>query len=466
MSSLRTRSHHRRISDHYQAFGFAVLALLLGAIGFAGAPARAVLEVDVTRGYLEPLPVAIPDFAVPFPATTSEGALAEISRKLAEVVGEDLGRSGLFRAVDRSAFLEANPDPRRPVFARWNAIGAQALLTGQLVVRNDGNLQLEVRLWDVVAQTQMTGFRYVAPPRNWRRVAHLVADAVYERLTGEKGYFDSQIVYVAETGPKTSPKKQLAIMDQDGANHRLLTSGRNNVILPRFSPSQQEIVYLSLIEAEKRWRAFLYNLDSRKHETLGSFNSSTLAPRFSPEGNQMVLSIGNSGNVDVFLLDLPTRKTTRLTTDPSIDSSPSFSADGERIVFESDRSGSQQLYTMNVNGRDIRRISRGDGVYGTPVWSPRGDLIAFTKIRRGEFQIGVMRPDGTGERILTTGAKDEGPTWSPNGRVLMFFRSKPFLSDGSGGDTSLWSVDLTGYNLRQIPTPFGASDPAWSPLID
>ena len=186
----------------------------------------------------------------------------------------------------------------------------------------------------------------------------------------------------------------------------------------------------------------------------------TFSPRFSPDGNSIVLSMARDGNTDIYLVDLRTRATRRLTSDPGIDTSPSFSPDGTQIAFESDRGGSQQVYVMAADGSNQRRISFGDGRYATPVWSPRGDLIAFTKMLRGTFGIGVMRTDGSGERRLTESFLDESPTWAPNGRVIMFARS------GAGGPSSIWSVDLTGQNLRRVPTPGEASDPAWSPDLD
>ena len=174
------------------------------------------------------------------------------------------------------------------------------------------------------------------------------------------------------------------------------------------------------------------------------------------------MSFTSGGATDIYLLDLATRTTRRLTSSPGIDTAPSFAPDGSKIAFESDRGASQQIYVMDPDGSNQRRISFGEGSYGTPVWSPRGDLIAFTKRAGGRFHIGVMRPDGTGERLLTSSYLDEGPTWAPNGRVLMFFREPP----GSDGVPQLFTVDVYGRGERKVPTPYGASDPAWSPLLD
>jgi TolB protein len=425
---------------------------IAGAV-LASAPARADVVIDLTNPHVEPLPIAVTDFYGAKPQDGSVGA------NISGVIAADLERSGLFKPLPKAAFIQA-PDSltTQPRFADWRVINAQALVTGTTEAQPDGKLRVEFRLWDVFGEAQLAGLAYFTTPENWRRVAHIVADAIYKRLTGEDGYFDSRIVYVAESGAKDRRVKRLAIMDQDGANHRYLTDGANLVLTPRFSPSTQEITYLSYVG--NRPRVYLFNIDSGQQEALGDFPGMTFAPRFSPDGNSVVMSQATAGNSDLYRMDLRTRRVTRLTADPSIDTSPCYSPDGTQIVFNSDRGGSQQLYVMSASGGDARRISFGSGRYATPVWSPRGDLIAFTKIDGGEFYIGVMRPDGTGERLLAQAFLVEGPTWSPNGRVLAYFRQ-----DSPQGAPRLNSIDLTGANERPLATPQDASDPAWSPLI-
>ena len=436
----------------------AVLGGVAGAAAMLAArPALALLEIDITRGNVDPLPIAVTDLYSEDPAATQLGI--DMSR----IVAADLQISGLFRPLPREAFIQQPADMQmRPRFVDWRTINAQALVTGRAVLEADGRMRVEFRLWDVFAEQQMTGLAFTSTPENWRRVAHLIADQIYERLTGERGYFDTRIVYVSETGPMTQRMKRLAIMDQDGANHRFLTDGSYLVLTPRFSPTAQEITYLAYIN--NRPRVYIYNIDTGQQEILGDFPGMTYAPRFSPDGRKVVMSLAQSGNSDVYTMDLQTRSVERLTTSASIDTSPSYSPDGERITFNSDRGGSQQIYVMDAHGGGIQRISFGSGRYATPVWSPRGDLIAFTKIDSGTFYIGVMRPDGSGERLLTESFLVEGPTWAPNGRVLMYFRQDQ-TTEAGGGDVSLWSIDLTGYNERRVATPLMGSDPAWSPPL-
>lgn len=412
-------------------------------------PVSAVLQIEITQGNVDPLPIAIMDFD----GEGDEGA------KIASVITSDLERTGLFRPISRDAFIQTNIGVnQRPRFGDWRIINTLALVTGRSVLEADGRLRVEFRLWDVVAQQQMSGLQFFTTRENWRRVGHLVADAIYERLTGEKGYFDTRIVFVSESGEKNRRVKRLAIMDQDGHNPRLLTSGQTLALTPRFSPTQQEIAYLSFYQNKPR--VYLLNVETGQQEVVGDFPGMTFAPRFSPDGKKIIMSLERNGNSNIYTLDLRTRETRRLTSSIAIDTAPSYAPDGRQIVFESDRLGTQQLFVMDADGRNVRRISYGKGRYSTPVWSPRGDLIAFTKTYKSRFLIGVMKPDGSGERILTEGFHNEGPTWAPNGRVIAFFRE----TEGASGGPSLWTVDLTGYNERPLKTENFASDPAWSPL--
>jgi len=421
-------------------------------------PAHAEVRIDITHGQMKPMPIAIPDFA------GGSGQEAQIGKDISRVVSADLERSGLFKPIDPKAFIQSVASLQvQPRFPDWKAINAEALVQGKVEATGDGRVRVEFRLWDVLNEAYMTGWTLSASPQDWRRLSHKVADAIYKRITGEDGYFDTQIVYIAESGPKNDRKKRLSIMDQDGEGHRFLTDGSELVLTPRFSPSTREITYLSYFKGVPR--VYIFNLDTGRREALGNFPGMTFAPRFSPDGNKVVFSLAENGNTDIYEMNLLTRQKTQLTNHPAIDTAPCYSPDGQQIVFESDRSGGQQLYVMGAGGSNPTRISFGDGRYATPVWSPRSDLIAFTKQKGGQFFIGVMRPDGSGERLLAEGFLVEGPTWAPNGRVLAFWRETPSDERGRGQSVRLYTIDLTGYNERVLLTPIDGSDPAWSPLI-
>ena len=426
----------------------------------------ALIKVDITRGNLDPLPLAVSPLAIDNESKNSFQKILNkknIGSEISLIIERNLKTSGLFNPLDNEAFLQ-KPDIAnlKPRFEDWKLIKAQALITGKVNLINE-KLRVEFRLWDILAGREMMALAFTTVPTNWRRVGHIISDKVYERLTGEKGYFDTRIIYVAEEGPKTQRIKKLAIMDQDGFNNKFLTLGNELVLTPRFNKTNQMVTYLSYFRNLPR--VYLLDIETGTQEVVGDFPGMTFAPRFSPDGKKIIMSFAKDGNSDIYTMDLENRIVDRITNHPSIDTSPSYSPDGKFISFNSDRSGYQQIYVMESSGKNVKRISFGKGLYGTPVWSPRGDLIAFTKLHKGKFYIGVMRTDGSGERLLTENFYQEAPSWSPNGRVLIFYRETKTDDKGMGFSAKLWSIDLTGYNEREVKTPSDASDPSWSSLL-
>lgn len=435
-----------------------VIPLFLAAlVAFAAMPGKGVAELnlELKDGVIEPMPFAVPDFVA-----ENSGA-REYAASIARVVAEDLAGTGLFREIPKRAYISTVTNFNSPVqYADWKAINAQALIVGAVSV-SGSKVTVKFRLFDVFSGATLgDGLQFVGTTGSWRRMAHKVADAAYSRITGEGAYFDSRVVFVSESGPKNDRKKRLAIMDYDGANLQYLTDSRSLVLAPRFSPTGDRVLYTSYETGFPK--IYVLNVASVKRRALADQpGTMTFAPRFSPDGKTVVYSLSAGGNSDIYRMNIAGGKPVRLTSAPSIETAPGFSPDGKQIVFESDRSGNQQLYIMSANGGDARRISFGKGRYGTPVWSPRGDMIAFTKQNKGRFHIGVMRLDGSGERLLTASFLDEGPSWSPNGRVIMFMRE----TAGARGTVSLYSVDISGRNLHRVQIEGGASDPAWSPLL-
>jgi len=422
--------------------------------GLAPREAVAQTKLTITPGAIRPLPIALPDF-ITEPGVPDPG----MGRNITQIITANLRRSGLFAPVDQAAYPEKITDlNRQPRFGDWKQIGADALVTGRLERQGNGNVAAQFRLWDVVSNAHMHAQQTSTSPDNYRRLAHIISDQIYQRLTGEMGYFDTRIVFIDESGARNQRTKRLAIMDQDGANVRYLTRGDDLVLTPRFSPSTQEITYMSYAQGQPR--VYLLNIETGQREVVGNFPGMTFAPRFSHDGHRVIMSLQQGGNSNIFVMDLRSRATMKLTDTAAIDTGPSYSPDGAQICFESDRGGRQQIYVMAGTGGPATRISFGEGSYSTPVWSPRGDYIAFTKQAQGRFAIGIMKPDGSGERTLTDGFHNEGPTWAPNGRVLMFFRDP-----GGNSGPQLFTVDVTGRNEQRVPTPAFGSDPAWSPLL-
>jgi len=431
-------------------------SLLLLAFATLAVPAAAQLRVDVTGGISQPMPIAIPDMPPRVAMQTPAGETTALGRQIAKIVSDDLKGSGLFRPVANPPAVSLT-QMDAPDYPTWSNTGAQALVQGFVQANGDGTIFVGCYLYDVFAQTELARQGFTLRPEQWRRGAHKCADEVYSRLTGEGPYFDSRVVYVSETGPKNKRLKRLAVMDQDGANHRFLTNGQSLVLTPRFAPNQQTIAYMSFQNNQPR--IYVYDIGSGRQRLVVAQPNMTFAPRFSPDGRWILFSMSVANNTDIYRVPAAGGRIERLTNSPAIDTGGSYSPDGSKIVFESDRSGGQQLYVMNADGSNQQRISFGSGRYATPVWSPKGDLIAFTKMD-GNFRIGTMTPTGGNEKLLTNSWQDEGPSWSPNGRVIMFFRS----AQGSG-KADLWSVDLTGVNERRIPTPLDGSDPAWGPIL-
>ena len=415
-------------------------------------------RITITEGTVEPTPIAIADF------TDQTGHPGAFGRMIAEIISNDLEGSGMFRPEASASLI---PPPRtpsiKPDFSEWTPLGVKALLVGSAQESGNGMIEVVFILWDVVTEREIIAGEGEVSEAGLRRISHQIADLVFESWTGDTGYFDTRIVYVDESGPPERRIKRLAIMDQDGHNHTYLTDGSSLVLTPRFSPQVQEIAYLDYFNDNPN--VYLMNVSTGNSELLGTFPGMTFAPRFSFDGKKLIMSLAKDGLTDIYELDLSTQQVNQLTKSSSIDTSPSYSPDGKKIAFNSDRGGSQQIYVMNANGKNVKRISYGKGRYATPVWSPRGDIIAFTKMYKGEFFIGVMNTDGSGERLLARGFLVEAPTWAPNGRVLMYFKQSPTNDDGSGGESYLYRIDITGFNERRMVTPSFASDPAWSPSL-
>ncbi|HZY13255.1 MAG TPA: Tol-Pal system beta propeller repeat protein TolB [Beijerinckiaceae bacterium] len=428
-----------------------VAGLLLSSALVPALPLRAQERyLDVRPGgQFRPIMIAVTNF----------GGDPDAGHALSDIITNNFSRSVFLQPIDPKSFVDRTTNPDQPPqMDAWRVVNAQFVVTGRGQRTGDGRLKSEFRLWDVTTGQQVAGQQYVTDPNNSRRVAHIISDAIFTRITGEKGFFDTRVVFIDETGPKERRRKRLAIMDQDGQNVRYLTRGDELVVTPRFSPSSQDVTYMSFSQGDPR--VFLLNIETGQREVVGNFPGMTFAPRFAPDGQRIVMSLTQGTSSNLYVMDLRSRNTTRLTDTAAIDTSPSYSPDGSRIVFESDRGGSQQIYVMGGSGGGAQRISFGEGRYSTPVWSPKGDYIAFTKQGRGSFAIGVMKPDGSGERILTEGYHNEGPTWAPNGLYLMFFRDP-----GGQSGARIYMMDVFGRGEFPVPTPSFASDPAWGPLL-
>jgi len=435
--------------------GAGTAALLVPGLARAQtAPPDNSQAINVSGAQNAPIPLAIPVFTDP------TGAPSDIGGQITGVLSDDLGHSGLFRPIDPSSFVPNSIANGVPVWANWSILGAQALITGDVQDQGGGQLRVEFRLWSITQQKQVQGTAYTTTAANWRRIAHIIGDVVYQQLIGESGYFDSRVAFISEAGPVTSTVRRLAVMDYDGANVQFLTDGSSMALSPQFNPTRQQLAFVSF--QGNNPRVYLFDLQSGSQSLVGSFGEMTIGPRFSPDGNSLLMSVSHGNGAAIVKVGASGGGMTELTDYTSINVTPSFSPDGSQIVFNSDRDGNQQLFVMGADGSGVKRISFGDGQYAEPAWSPRGDLIAYTRWGSGGFSIGVMQPDGSGERILSQGFLVEGATFCPNGRVIMFYRQTP---TEDGHDSRLVSIGIDGFNERLVDTPTDASDPSWSPLL-
>ena len=427
-------------------------------IFFSFMPSLYSLEINVTNGQVEPLPLAV----VSFDAENIEDE--EYSSKINDVISNNLKNTGLFKILSEKSYLQSKNEVfLQPNFGDWRLIDANFLVTGKLNINNK-NLNINFKLWDVYQEKllinkSISGVSFT----EWRISSHIISNLIYEAITGEKGYFDTKVVYVAETYTNAAKSKQLAIMDYDGNNHKMLTNGDNLVLTPRFSPDGKNVVFLQY--KNNKASVYLMNLISEKINILGNYSGMSFAPRFSPGGKKIIFSLTERGKSNIFVQELESKKKYQITNNKYINTSPYFSPDGKKIVFSSDRAGKQNIYIKKIDNKFSKseRITFGLGNYATPVWSPRGDYIAFTKSYKKRFFIGLIKENGKGERLISEGYLADGPTWSPNGRTLAFYKIVKKRNDKYV--SKLFTIDITGNVEKELKTPYEASDPDWGPSI-
>ena len=421
-------------------------------------PSRAELHVDVVAGGVDPIAIAIQKFETIGKVSNSD------AKMLREVVENDLKRTGLFRIVNHDAFPEFVKMNEMPNFKSWAAIKTQVLAQASIQPEGKDSYKLEFYLWDVNGQEQIEAQSLIASKKSIRRLAHIMADAIYERLTGEVGYFDTQIVFIAETGSVSNRVKRMAIMDQDGYGMRFLSDKKTFVMSPHFSPNMSTVVFLSYRNDDPM--VWVLDLDTGDQTKLGNFGGMSFAPRFSPDGSKVALSLVKNGVTNIYEYDMATKGLRQLTFGNHIDTSPSYSPDGRYMVYNSDSSGSQQIHVMDLKTGKQKRITFGAGRYATPAWSPDGQFIAFTKMADNTFYIGIMNPEGRHEKILAGGWYMEAPSWAPGSRRLVYYETER-TADGEERVSHIRSVDITGQNIYDIDLKDGlnGTEPTWSPKL-
>lgn len=411
------------------------------------------IEININDGISEPLPVAISEFYA------EDLYSIEFGAKIKEVLVNDLENSGIFRVIDNQAFVEVPEFTKIPVFTNWRTINANMLLVAKVNLDRENNfVTLNYKLYDTFKEKEVENGKYKIVINGWRRIAHKIANSIYKKFLGIDGYFDSRIVFISEKGNEKNMVKRLAIMDQDGANFKFLTNGDELVLSPRFDTKSQRITFMSYKNRKHPPKVYILDLETGEQNLIGDMPGMTFAPFFAPDNDHVVMSLAKEGTTNIYEIDLNSRVKKELTNSSgAIDTSPSYSPDGTKILFNSDRNGPRsQIYKMDRNGSNIKKISTGKGSYRTPVWSPDGKKIAFTKILSGNFYIGIMKHDGSNERLLTGSWFEEGPSWAPNSRTIIFSRQK------KTGENKLYAIDIDGNNERLFYSPTNGSQPSWS----
>ncbi|MBV9529407.1 Tol-Pal system beta propeller repeat protein TolB [Sphingomonas sp.] len=403
--------------------------------------------------------VAVPPLSTPADKPTPSGSTAALAWQASKLIASDLQSATELMPIppDQKDFY-SYPEVTAPTFAKWRG-RAGLLVTGFVQARADGRVTFGCYVYDVQKGRELDRTGFAVDPQDWRRAAHKCSGLAYKAATGAPGIFDTRIAYVSESGTGDARVRRIALMDSDGYDHSFITAGETMVLTPRLSPSAARVAYVSYMTGRPQVR--VRDVGSGAEHSLVPGDAMTFAPRFSPDGNRIAFSMTIAGNTDIYVVDSSGGMPRRLTTAPGVDTDPSFSPDGTRILFESDRSGDQQVYAMNADGSDQRRLSFGAGAHAAPDWSPAGDRIAFTWRGGGSLRVGVMNADGSDEHVLTSGPSDEGATWGPSGRDMVFQRS-----DGAGR-RSLYRISIAGGgDAQQIATPQDASDPDWSGPVD
>ena len=416
------------------------------------------MHVDIVAGGTDPIAIAIQKFEIIGKVPAND------AKMLREVVENDLKRSGLFRIINHDAFPEYVKMNDMPNFTNWAAIKAQNLVQASIKPDGKDNYKLEFYLWDVNGKEQIEAQSLISSKKSVRRLAHIMADAIYERLTGEMGYFDTQIVFIAESGPITDRVKRMAIMDQDGYGMRYLSDKKTFVMSPHFSPNMSTIVFLSYRNDDPM--VWVLDLDTGDQTKLGNFGGMNFAPRFSPDGTKVALSLVKNGITNIYEYDIYAKSLRQLTFGKNIDTSPSYSPDGKYMAFNSDMSGSQQIHVLDLSTLKQKRITFGSGRYATPAWSPDGQYIAFTKMADDTFYIGIMNQQGRHEKILAGGWYMEAPSWAPGSRRLVYYETER-SENNQERISHIRSVDITGQNIYDIDLPddLNGTEPTWSPKL-
>lgn len=417
---------------------------------FCATLANAELQIEITKGQGEAIPIAVVPFGWQLPAPAPVN--------IARVVASDLSRTGRFKALPEREMLQKPTTSAQVDFSDWRILDTEVVIIGQVEPRAGDSLGVVFRVFDVFGGKQLLGYQMTSTAANLRKTAHEISDLIYEQLTGVKGIASTRLAYINVLGPPESRKYRLYVADSDGENARVLLESKQPIMSPAWSPDGRKLAYVSF--ENNRSEIWVQELRTGARQRVSARRGVNGAPAWSPDGRSLALTLSKGdGNLDIYILLIARQLLTRLTSWSSIETEPSWSADGRSIYFTSDRSGGPQVYEVSLSGGSPRRVTFEGNYNARPRISPDGKSIAVVHNDRGNYRIAVVDPQRSVTQILTDGRMDESPSFAPNGETIIYASR-----DAQSGWLSTVSAD--GRFEQRIASVRGeVREPAWSPFL-
>jgi TolB protein len=429
------------------------LRLFWLALVICSLDARAEFVVEVTRGQTQAIPIAV----VPF----SSAELTAASFDIAQLVSDDLSRSGRFKTMDVKDMIDQPHSGANIAFDDWRRLNNDYMVVGTLQSTAPDRYSITYELYNVLTRQRLLGFQISANKPGLRVASHQIADAVFEKILGIRGAFNTRIAYVAALGHVPDKVYQLVLADADGENPRVVTESKEPLMSPTWSPDGAELAYVSF--EQRLSTIYVQNVKSGERRRVSAHAGVNQAPAWSPDGKKMAMTLSTrDGNLDVYVLDLASQALTRITDDPGIDTEPQWSKDGQSLYFTSDRAGGPQIYKIGIRPGDKPRRLTFQGSYNArPRISPDESQMAFVTQAEGGYRIATLDLRGHGDvQVLTKGPADVSPSYAPNGAVIIY-------ASREHGRGVLALVSADGHVQQRLVASEGElQEPAWAPFAN
>jgi TolB protein len=411
-------------------------------------PAWSALTIEITQGTEGAIPIAV----VPFGWSGAPGSAPE---NISAIISADLNRSGRFEALPDSDLVAHPTEGSQVQFQNWRMVNVDNLVIGK-ISESGQQYSVQFQLFDVFRGNQLAGYSFNVGRQELRRVAHHISDLIYEKLTGERGAFNTQIAYVTTSGSTANKTYTLLVADSDGYNPQTILTSKEPLMSPSWSPDASQLAYVSF--ENKTAQIYVQELRTGTRRKLASFKGINGAPSWSPDGRSLAVTLSRDGNPEIYTMDLKSNTLKRITNSAGIDTEPVWTPDGGSIIFTSDRGGSAQLYRVPASGGQARRITfEGNYNAGADI-SPDGRKIAMVHGTGGGYRIAVQDLASGNLRVLTDGRLDESPSFSPNGSMIIYATT-------AGNREVLAAVSVDGSFRQRLSLQAGnVREPVWSPF--